>query len=143
MYDLLLILHFLGLALGVGTSFAFLALGIASKDLAPAERLAFVKRTFALSKNGSIGLALLIVSGIGFLLTRGVSAMFAVGGPAFHAKLTLVVLLCGFVGYSQVLMKRIRTASDPAAAAARLPTIGRVMLLLGVSIVICAVLAFH
>jgi uncharacterized membrane protein len=142
MYDLLLILHFLGLALGVGTSFAFLALGAASKDLAPAERLAFAKRTFALSKNGAIGLVLLIVSGIGFLLSRGVSAVFSWGGPAFHAKLTLVVLLCGFLGYSQVMMKRVRTGSDPGAAA-RLPMLGRVMLLLGVSIVVCAVLAFH
>jgi uncharacterized membrane protein len=142
MYDLLLILHFIGLALGVGTSFAFLALGLAAKDLAPAERLLFAKRTFVLAKNGSIGLLLLIISGVGFLLTRGVSAVFAWGGPAFHAKLTLVVLLCGFLGYSQVLMKRVRTGTDPAAAA-RLPLIGRVMLFLGVSIVICAVLAFH
>lgn len=142
MYDFLLILHFLGLALGVGASFAFFTLGIATKDLAPAERLELMKRTASISKNGSIGLALLIVSGLGFLLTRGVSAVFAWGGPAFHAKLTLVVLLCGFVGYSQVLMKRVRTGSDPSAAV-RLPKIGRVMLFLSVSIVICAVLAFH
>jgi len=142
MYDLLLILHFLGVALGVGTSFAFLVLGMASKDLEPKERMAFAKRTFALSKNGSVGLLLLIVSGVGMLLTRGVSAVFAWGGPAFHAKLTLVVLLCGFVGYSQVLMKRVRVSSD-VASAARLPKIGRVMLLLSVGIVISAVLAFH
>jgi uncharacterized membrane protein len=142
MYDFLLILHFIGLALGVGSGFAFLALGIASRDLAPAERLLFAKRTFVLSKNGSIGLGLLIVSGIGFLLTRGPAAVFAWGGPAFHTKLTLVVLLCGFVGYSQMLMKRVRTGTHPAAAA-RLPLIGRVMLLLGISIIICAVLAFH
>lgn len=142
MYDLLLILHFLGLALGVGSSFALLVLGITSKDLAPAERLAFAKRTFVLSKNGALGLVLLILSGIGFLLTRGVSEVFSWGGPAFHAKLTLVVLLCGCLGYSQVLMKRIRTGTEPGAAG-RLPTIGRVMLFLNVSIVICAVLAFH
>jgi uncharacterized membrane protein len=142
MYDLLLILHFFGLALGVGSSFAFLTLGIASKDLAPADRLAFTKRTFVLSRNGAIGLVLLIVSGVGFLLTRGVSEVFQWGGPPFHAKLTFVVLLCGLLGYSQVLMKRVRTGSHPDAAK-RLPTIARVMLLLNVSIVICAVLAFH
>lgn len=142
MNDFLLILHFLGLALGVGTSFAFFTLGIATKDLPPTERLELMKRTASISKNGSIGLALLIVSGVGMLLTRGVSEVFAWGGPAFHAKLTLVVVLCGFVGYSQVLMKRMRTGADPSVAA-RLPKIGRVMLFLSVSIVICAVLAFH
>lgn len=142
MLDLWLILHFLGVALGVGTGFAMFTLGLSTKDLPPAERGAFMQRASVISRNGSIGLLLLIVSGVALLLTRGVDVVMAWGGPMFHVKLTLVAILIGVFGYMQVLMRKARSA-DGAAAAARLPLIGQVMLLLGVSIVICAVLAFH
>lgn len=142
MLDLWLILHFLGLALGVGTGFAMLTLGLSTSDMTPADRGAFMRRASVISRNSSIGLLLLIVSGVGLLLTRGVDVVMAWGGPMFHIKLTLVAILIGVFGYMQVLMRKSRSA-DGAAAAARLPLIGRVMLLLGVSIVICAVLAFH
>lgn len=141
MYDFLLILHFLGLALGVGTSFAMLTLGIATKDLAGDDRVKFFQRASLLSKNGSIGLTLLILSGVGFLLARGFGTVFAWGGGAFHTKLLLVVILSGCLGYSQVLTKRMRQGDTSAMA--KLPKLGRVMLLLSVGIVICAVVAFH
>ena len=142
MLDLWLILHFLGVALGVGTGFAMFTLGLSTKDLPPAERGAFMQRASVIGRNGSIGLLMLIVSGVALLLTRGVDVVMAWGGPMFHVKLTLVAILIGVFGYMQVLMRKARSA-DGAAAAARLPLIGQVMLLLGVSIVICAVLAFH
>jgi hypothetical protein len=141
MYAFLLIVHFIGLAMGVGTSFAGLALGMAAKDLEPAERGKFMLRASAIGKNGSIGLLLLILSGLGLLFSRGVSNTFAWGGPAFHAKLTLVVILIFVFGYMQVLQKRARTKSDPAAMA-RIPKLGALMLLLGVAIITTAVLAF-
>jgi uncharacterized membrane protein len=141
MYDLLLIFHFLGLALGVGTSFAMLTLGLATRGLSGEERAKFFGRATLLSKNGSIGFTLLILSGIGMLFAKGVSTVFAWGGGAFHTKLALVVVLAGCLGYSQVLVKRMRQGNQ--AALATLPKLGRVMLLLGVGIVITAVLAFH
>jgi len=143
MYDLLLMIHFIGLAMGVGTSFAMMTLGRVAQSLEPAERATFFGRVGGLAKNGSIGLALLIASGIGMLFDRGVSVMFKIGGGAFHAKLALVVILSGCLGYSQVLRKRMREGKDPARAAATLPKLGQFMLLLGVSIVISAVAAFH
>ena len=142
MLDLWLILHFLGVALGVGTGFAMMTLGIASKDMAAAEQGAFMRRASLVSKNGSVGLLLLIVSGVAIVATRGADVVMAWGGRMFHIKLTLVVILIGVFGYMQVLMRKARSA-DGAAAAARLPVFGRIMLLLGVSIIICAVLAFH
>jgi uncharacterized membrane protein len=66
----------------------------------------------------------------------------AAGGPAFHAKLTLVVILCGVVGYSQALGKRAREAGG-GPALAKLPAVGNAILLLGVAIVIAAVIAFQ
>lgn len=144
MLDLWLVLHFLGLALGVGTGFAMMTLGIATKDMAPADRATFMRRASALSRNGSVGLLLLIVSGVAILLTRGVDTVM-MAGPPFHIKLTLVVILIGVFGYMQVLMRKSRSADGAvaAAAAARMAIVSKIMLLLGVSIVICAVLAFQ
>jgi uncharacterized membrane protein len=110
--------------------------------MTPADRGAFMRRVSVISRNGSICLLLLIVSGVGLLMTRGVDVVMAWGGPMFHIKLTLVAILIGVFGYMQVLMRKSRSP-DGAAAAARLPVIGTIMLLLGVSIVISAVLAFH
>ena len=142
MYDLLLMLHFIGLALGVGTSFAMLALGKSAATLDPPERLVFFKRIGGLSKNGSFGLLLLIATGLGMLFARGVGTTFATAGVAFHVKLTLVVVLAGCLGYSQVLQKRVRKEGGGPALAI-LPKLGAAMLLLGLAIVAAAVVAFH
>lgn len=141
MLDLFLIMHFIGLALGVGTGFATMTLGIATKDLPPAERGAFMKRASALGVNGSIGLLLLIVSGVGLLATRGVDVVMAWGGGMFHAKLTLVVLLIGMFGYMQVLLRKFK--GGDTSVAPRLQLASRIMLLLGVSTIVFAVLAFQ
>ncbi len=142
MQDLFLFIHFIGLALGVGTSFAMMRLGVATKSLPPAERVQFFRHALAVGKNGSLGLALLIVSGLCMLFTRGVTTVFGAGGIAFHVKLTLVLVLCGLVGFSQVLGKRFREKQD-GQALATMAKLGPPMLLTGVGIVVCAVLAFH
>ena len=142
MQDFLLIIHFVGLALGVGTSFATLRLGFATRDLPPAERAQFFKRVMALGKNGSLGLALLIASGLGMVFTRGPTSVFSAGGVAFHVKLTLVLVLAGLLGFMQVLIKRVREKQD-AQAMATIAKVGPVMLVTGVGIIVAAVLAFH
>src|SRR4030095_1030317 len=65
MYDALLILHFFGLALGVGAGLAAFTLGLATKDMEAPERGKFMLRASAIRKNGSFGLLLLIASGLG------------------------------------------------------------------------------
>jgi len=141
MYLFLLITHFIGLAMGVGTGFAAMALGKASSDLAPPERAQFMLRASAIRVNGSVGLLLLLLSGLGMLFLRGVRETFAWGGGAFHLKLTLIVLLIGVFGYMQVLQKKARIAQG-GPAMARIPKIAAVMLVLNVSIIVSAVLAF-
>ena len=142
MYTVLLITHFLGLAIGVGTGFAQVTLGLATRDLSPPERGAFMQRAAALGKNGSIGLLLLLVSGIGMTTMRGWPATMQWGGGAFHAKLTLVVLMIGVFGYMQVLARRIRREGG-GPAMALLPKVSRVMLALGVSVIVAAAIAFQ
>jgi len=143
MYDVLLMFHFLGLAMGVGTSISMLTLGRAFATLAPQERNAFFARTRGLARNGSIGLGLLIATGLGMLFARGVGVTFATAGGAFHAKLGLVVVLSGCLGYSQVLQKRLREAGGVGPAAGTLPKLGAVMLVASLAIMVLAVLAFH
>jgi uncharacterized membrane protein len=140
-YLVMLMLHFVGLAVGVGASFALLTLRQASAKLPDAERASFMLRALSVSKNGSYGLLLLLVSGFAMFFMRGAATTMAIGGPALHAKLTLVVILCGVVGYSQALGKRARTAGG-GPALGKLPAVGNAILLLGVAIVIAAVLAF-
>jgi uncharacterized membrane protein len=140
MYQLLLALHFLGLALGVGAGFAQFTLGLSSRELSAGERTSLALRTFSLSKNGSYGLLLLIVTGVGMMLMRGVSATFQVGG-AFHAKLTLVVIMLGVLGYSQVLGARARR-SGSVSELNKVRTLSRIQLVLGILVVIAATIAF-
>jgi uncharacterized membrane protein len=142
MYDLLLILHFIGLALGVGAGLATFSLGLATKDMDPAERGKFMMRASILRKNGSYGLLLLVASGLGFVLERGWGSIAFRGGGFFHAKLTLVVIMLGLLGYSQVLAKKLREQGG-GANMGKLMLLGRVMLATGLAIVVLAVLAFH
>jgi uncharacterized membrane protein len=143
MHSLWLILHFIGLAMGVGTGFAMFTLGAATRNLPPPERAAFMLRASALSQVGGIGLLLLIVSGFGLMYARGgPSAALAWGGGMFHAKLTLVGILILLVGSMHVLMARVRRAGG-GPLAARVAMLGQLTLLLGIGIVTLAVLAFR
>lgn len=141
LYTLLKFFHFIGLALGVGTSFAMLRLGASTRELSPEERGKFMLRAGALSKNGSIGLALLILTGLAMFILRGPREVLAFGGGALHLKLTLVVILCGFFGYLQVINKKVRLAGG-GPLMAKLPKLGLIMLLLSVGVVAAAVAAF-
>lgn len=142
MREFLLFIHFIGLGLGLGTSFAFMRLGMATKDMPMPERAAFMLKAFAISKNGSIGLALLIVSGFGLMFAAGPAAVMEAGGVYFKAKLALVVVLCGLVGFLQTLQARARRENG-GPAMAKLPKVGAVSQLVTLAIVLLAVLAFH
>lgn len=143
LYLVLKMLHFVGLALGVGTSFAMLALGQHARTLPQeARHQLMLGAGGAVAKNGGIGLGLLILTGLGMFFMRGPASVMAAGGPAFHAKLTLVVILSGVLGYSQVLRKRAREANG-GPALAKLPQVGAALLLLSVGIIIAAVIAFQ
>jgi uncharacterized membrane protein len=135
-------IHFFGLALGVGATFAALTLRRASAGLEPAEREKFLLRIMVLSKNGSYGLLVLLLSGLGMLFMRGPGAVMAAGGPALHAKLTLVVVLCGLVGYSQALGKRAREAGG-GPLLAKLHSVRLATLATALAIIVAAVIAFQ
>lgn len=137
--QVLLVLHFLGMALGLSASIAnVLVVGRLMAAASPADRAVLARVPPMMGHIGGGGLILLWVSGLALVFTRwgGFGSLPGI----FHAKVTGVVLLTGLVGFTHALQKRARLGD--ASAPARLASAGRVMLLLGVAIVVLAVLTF-
>lgn len=137
--QVLLVVHFLGLALGLSASIAnSLVVGRLMAAASPADRAVLARVPPMMGHIGGMGLILLWLSGIALVFTRwgGFGALPGI----FHAKVTGVVLLTGLVGFTHALQKRARLGDTSAPAT--LATVGKVMLLLGVAIVVLAVLTF-
>jgi hypothetical protein len=134
----LLIVHFVGLAMGLSVPFSSIVLqGLAAKA-SPTDRAVLERFPPAMGRVGDIGLVLLIVSGgtLAFTKWGGISQL-----PwTFDVKLVAVALLVILVGYIHMLGGKARRGD--AAAAARIPIVGRVTFLLGLTAVVFAVLTF-
>lgn len=133
-----LVLHFLGLAMGTSVSFGnIVMLGLIAKA-APGEKAVLARFPPAISKVGRVGLTLLWATGLTMIYTRwnGFSGM-----PwQFHVKLTAVVLLTIVVVYIGRLEAQIQRGDT--AAAAKLPTFGKLASICALTAVIFAVFAF-
>jgi len=140
MYLFLLVLHMVGLTMSVGTGFSMLALGISTKGMELSERAKFMLRAFVLSRVGAIGLALLLISGLGMLFVD-MSTVMVRGGHFFHIKLTLVVIIIGLFGFMQVLIKKAKQ-NNGGPVMSKIPKVGQLMLFLSLLTVVFAVLAF-
>lgn len=134
----LLILHFLGLALGLSASIANLMVGRLIAAAAPGDRAVLARVPPVMGNVGGTGLILLWISGVALVFTRW--GGFGTLPGLFHAKVTAVVLLTGLVGFTHALQKRARLGDTSAPA--KLGQVGRVMLIVSVTIVVLAVLTF-
>ena len=137
MREVLLVIHFIGLAMALGAGFANLTLGIVASKLEPAERGSFMSKLVVLGRLGQTGLALLIISGLGLMTPywKVVGEM-----PFLIAKLSLVALLLISVA---VILSIVRKAKGNPAILAKIKPLGMLNLFLGIAIVILAVLTFH
>lgn len=134
-----LYLHFIALALGIGTGFAMLRIGFTTRNLPPAERGALFQKLSVLRFNGMTGLGLLILSGLGMLWQR--PGLLAAGGGLFHLKLTLVGVMVIVIGVMHSLMAKAKRAGGPPPAL--LPVLGNLNLAISLVVVLLAVLVFH
>ena len=139
MREAMLVVHFIGLAMGLGTSFGFLFLGIASKKMEEAEGKKFMMNSFALSTMGHIGLTLLILSG-GYLMTPYWSTLGE--RPLLIAKLLLVLLLAALIGIISSTAKKVKKGA-PGASMEKVAPLGRITMLISLAIVVMAVLIFQ
>ena len=139
MRDTMLIMHFIGLAMGLGTGFGFIFLGIASSKMGKDEQLSFMLNTFALSRMGHIGLALLIISGV-VLINPYWSALGTM--PALAAKLILILILTVLIALMAVC-ERKAAQGDAETHIQKLRPLGTLSDLISLAIVILSVLVFH
>ena len=140
MRDAALIIHFIGLAMGLGTSFAFMFLGIASSKMEQKEAGKFMTNALVLSKMGNWGLVLLFLSG-GYLATDLWANIFA--DTLFLTKMILFLALGALLGIISSNAKKAKAADDPNPIIQKIAGIGRFTMLIGLAIVIIAVLRFH
>lgn len=137
MRELMLVIHFIGLAMALGAGFANLVLGMVASKLEPAERGSFMSKLVVLGRLGQTGLALLLISGLGLL-----TPYWKVIGdmPFLIAKLSLVLLLIISVA---VILSIVKKAKGDPAILAKIKPLGMLNFFLGIAIVILAVLTFH
>jgi uncharacterized membrane protein len=139
MREAMLITHLLGLTMGLGSSFAFMFLGIAGSKMEKAARQKFTMNTFAMSRMGHIGLTLSILSGF-YLMTPYWKVLGS--QPLLIAKLILVLVLVITVSLLSVYAKRAKKGETDANLK-KIASLGKVSLLSGLSIVVLAVLIFQ
>jgi uncharacterized membrane protein len=139
MREIMLIFHFLGLAMGLGTSFGFMFLGIAASKMEKSEAQDFMLNAFALGKMGYTGITLLLISG-GYLITPYWKILF--DKPLLMAKLGLVLLLIIFIITVSVMTARAKKG-EAEKYLQKIPVIGRFALLTTLAIVVLAVYVFH
>jgi hypothetical protein len=134
----LMVVHFLGLAMGLSTGFANMVMAGLVAKAAPNEKPILGRFPPAMARIGVIGLTLLWASGLAIIYTRYGS--FSILPRPFIVKISAVVLLTLCVAYIHVLMPRAQRGD--AAAMARIQKIGMMTGPLAIIAIIFAVITF-
>ena len=139
MRDTMLILHLIGLAMGLGTSFAHAFLANTLSKLEPSEAAKFRNNSKGLSQMGTVGTVLLLVSGV-YLLIPFWPVINEL--PLLILKLVLFIILVILIilinqgarnNYQNHDLKNLK----------RIELMGKFAMVLGVAIVVLAVNVFH
>ena len=138
MRTVMLIIHLLGMAMGVGTSFAFMFLGIAASKLEGEERTNFLVRSLAVGRMGHIGLVLLFISG-GYLMTPYWKVLGDM--PLLITKLVLFLVLGALIGI--ISSKAKKAGNGDLDQLKSIPVLGQFTMITGIVIVILAVTIFQ
>lgn len=139
MREVMLIVHFIGLAMALGSGFANLFLNAVVSKLEPAERGNFMARISVLGRMGQTGLALLILSGLSLM-----TPYWKVLGdmPLLIAKLSLVGVLVLSVAYILITLNKSKKQGNPGLLK-NIKPLGMLNFFIGVTIVMLAVLIFR
>lgn len=136
--QVLLVLHFVGLVMGLSTSVANAVMGSLIAAAVPGERPVLGRFPPVMSRVGKIGLTLLWLTGVTLTETRW--GGFANLPWQFHVKLTAVVLLTLTVVFIHTQERAMRRGE--AGAAPRIQTASKVAGTLAVIALVFAVLTF-
>ena len=138
MIRLLLILHFLGLAMGLAVPLANIVMSGLIAGATPPEKGVLGRFPMRMSRVGYIGLTTLWVTGVSMVFAK--YGGFAALPRTFFIKLTAVALLTVTVAYAFTLERRIRKGD--MAAVARIEVVGKIAALFALIAVVFAVLTF-
>ncbi len=138
MRELMLILHFIGLTMGLGTGFAHAFLGSITKKMSSEEALKFRMNSMVLGKMGHIGITLLLISGF-YMITPYWKVLSTM--PLLIAKLSLVAILIVLISFIGAATKKAKQG-DAANQFKKMETLGKLTLLVGIAIVVLAVNVF-
>ncbi len=139
MKEIMLVLHFIGLTMGLGTSFAHAFFDKLISKLEQGQATKFRLQVMVLSRMGNIGITLLIISG-SYLIIPYWSTLPS--NPLLILKLILVLVLVMLL----VLIHNGTQKAKENEATKNLKKIepfGKLTLLIGIVIVIIAVNIFH
>jgi uncharacterized membrane protein len=139
MQKALLMLHLLGLAMGLSVSFSGMIMRSLMASATPDERNAYAKFPPRMMRVGDIGLTLLWITGPAMLFTKYQG--FAGQPWTFHVKLTAVVALTAVVGMIHANAKK--AAGGDVAAARRIETIAPLAFVSAVTALVFAVITFE
>lgn len=135
----MLILHFVGLVMGLGTSFAHAFLGGATSKMKPEEVIKFRMHSLVLSRMGHIGIALLLISGF-YLITPFWKVLPSM--PLLIIKLALVAVLILLIILISIAARKAKTG-NAVIQLKRMESLGKMTLLVGIAILVLAVNIFH
>ncbi len=135
----MLIIHFLGIAMLLGTGFAYMFLEIPNSKRDKKDSLDFTIKLSPLSIMGYVGLTALIISG-GYLILPYWPTIG--NNPLLLTKLILVIMIVIITSIMKILTKKAKkenseTLMNVVGKLSRLP------LMLGLFIIILAVYIFH
>ena len=140
--QILFVLHFVGLAMGLSVSFSNIIMSGLIEQSAPAEKGILARFPPLMSRLGNYGLALLWLSGLGLIHFKW-GGLDNIGNMPwhFHVKLLLVIFLSGLVGFLQAQVRKLKPGDT--AGMARIQRIGKIAFVTALAIIVFAVLAFE
>lgn len=139
MRELMLTLHFIGLAMGLGTGFANAFLGSATKKMSPDEATKFKLHSLVISNMGNIGIVLLLVSGF-YLITPYWKVLESM--PWLMVKLALVAILIVLIVFINIAVKKAKQG-DAERQFKKTAILGKFTLIVALAIVAVAVVVFR
>ena len=134
----MLILHIIGIVMGMGTGFAHTFLGMSMAKMKQEEAMKLSVQALALTKMGNIGIILAVLSGI-YLIIPFSSSLSE--NPLLILKLVLVFTLAVLI--TMINLFSTKVLNGEAVYLKKIEKLGKICMILDISIIILAVSVFH
>ena len=134
----MLILHIIGIVMGMGTGFAHTFLGMSMAKMKSDEAMKLSVQALALTKMGNIGMILAVLSGI-YLIIPFSSSLSE--NPLLILKLVLVFTLAVLI--TMINLFSTKVLNGEAVYLKKIEKLGKICMLIDISIIILAVSVFH